>query len=331
MVAVGNDLLYLRVREHSKTWITRRRINGRWRIRTLGHYPDMPVREARAAALDQARESDPNYTTVETLAENWLRDVVELEHKRPHLTRGYVERAVIPDLGSRRVSELTPADIAASVQRYRERGTRAADAVRSVYRSLMTHAVETGIRADNPAAALTRRIAGYRPIARERVLSDDEIRLVWQCEHHNAPVLRFLLLTGLRIAEAQKGHRKGERWIVPAEISKNSKAHWVHLTKSASDQLPLPRCTATNIQQWTKRLCIKHEIDPAFTPHDCRRTAATRMANAGIEPFIVERALNHTLQGVMGVYNRATYEDERIAAAKALEREILAVADKASR
>jgi len=44
------------------------------------------------------------------------------------------------------------------------------------------------------------------------------------------------------------------------------------------------------------------------------------MNGNGLQPFIVERILNHTMEGVMAVYNRAEYEQERIEAAETLER-----------
>jgi integrase len=324
LIAAG-DGLFLNVRRSSKTWIIRRRTAGKMRVQTLGKYPTLGAKEARAAALADALKGDLANTTLKELAEDWYTNVVQAEHKRPELMRGYIDRAVIPDLGNRRVVELTPAEIATSIAGYKASGPRAADALRSVYRSILTYAIETGIRSDNPAGALTRRVAGYRPIPRDRVLTDDELRLLWTDSNPNARVIRFQLLTGLRISEAQKGHRQGDRWIVPAALSKNGRAHWVYLTKTALEQLPLPSCTATNIQSWLRRWCARYGIDPAFTPHDARRTAATRMGDAKVAPFIVERVLNHSMQGVMAVYNRAEYVEERIAAAETLDRELLAV------
>ena len=52
---------------------------------------------------------------------------------------------------------------------------------------------------------------------------------------------------------------------------------------------------------------------PHWVPHDLRRTAATQMADLGVLPHVVEKILNHTMQGVMGVYNRHDYfEDCRL-------------------
>ncbi len=49
-------------------------------------------------------------------------------------------------------------------------------------------------------------------------------------------------------------------------------------------------------------------------PHDLRRMCATRLNTLGVLPHITEKILNHTMQGVMAVYNRADYEAERIEA-----------------
>lgn len=321
----AGDRLYLLVRKKSKTWIIRRQGGGKTTTRTLGKWPEMSVRQARALAIEDTLKRSPAQKTVEALVEEFYDEVVVKEHRRPEFMRGYIDRAIIPKLGPRRVVDLSPQDIAAVIQEYRQRGPRSADQLRSTLRTIFTYAVETGIRPDNPVENLTRRVAGYTPEARTRVLTDDEIRRVWSIEHDNGRTLRFLLLTALRISEAQKGEPDGDRWRVVSEISKNGKAHWVYLTESAKAQLPLPACTPTNVQAWLRRWCDNQGIDPRFTPHDLRRTAATRMADAGVPVFIVERVLNHTLEGVMAVYNHAEYADERIEAAAILERVILGI------
>ena len=47
--------------------------------------------------------------------------------------------------------------------------------------------------------------------------------------------------------------------------------------------------------------------------HDIRRTVATKLADLGIAPHIIEQILNHQSghrAGVAGVYNRSSYERE---------------------
>ncbi len=50
---------------------------------------------------------------------------------------------------------------------------------------------------------------------------------------------------------------------------------------------------------------------PAFTIHDLRRTASTLLHEKGWASDVVEKALNHTIGGVHGVYNRAEYSEQR--------------------
>ena len=48
-----------------------------------------------------------------------------------------------------------------------------------------------------------------------------------------------------------------------------------------------------------------------WTAHDLRRTASTLLHEQGWASDVVEKALNHTIGGVRGVYNRAKYEPQR--------------------
>lgn len=58
---------------------------------------------------------------------------------------------------------------------------------------------------------------------------------------------------------------------------------------------------------------------PKFVPHDLRRTVATRLGDTdiGTDPIVIEKILNHQLQGVQGVYNMQEYMEKR---RKALEK-----------
>ena len=58
-----------------------------------------------------------------------------------------------------------------------------------------------------------------------------------------------------------------------------------------------------------QKLDIEH-----FTVHDMRRTARTNMARLGVDRFVAERALNHKLKSVEGIYDRHDYFSERLTA-----------------
>jgi integrase len=51
-----------------------------------------------------------------------------------------------------------------------------------------------------------------------------------------------------------------------------------------------------------------------WVPHDIRRTVATQLNELGVLPHVVEKILNHKMQGVMAVYNKAEYWPERVEA-----------------
>jgi len=331
-LSIGGCLM-LQVRKSSKTWLVRRRINGKTSVTTLGKHPDFNLRQARLEASKLTNAISISTFTVGELVTKYMNEVVNIKHKQPQLTQGYMDRAVLPTLEARKVRDITRPDLVSLIQNYAKRGARTADQLRSNLNKLFSYAVELGHRDDNPMSEVTSRITGYKPNPRDRVLADHEIKDMWawknppkgwQRTEANVCVLRFLLLTGLRISEARKGHQDGDKWIVPKEISKNGKAHWVHLTETAKEQLPLPTCTQTNIQAWLKRQQGEDNSN-RFTSHDLRRTCATRMADNGIEPFIVERVLNHKLEGVMAVYNHAEYEKERIHASQKMEHIVLGI------
>jgi integrase len=62
----------------------------------------------------------------------------------------------------------------------------------------------------------------------------------------------------------------------------------------------------------------KHALDErsgvvGWKIHDLRRSVATRMADLGVQPHIIEQILNHQSghkAGPAGIYNRSSYERE---------------------
>jgi integrase len=80
-------------------------------------------------------------------------------------------------------------------------------------------------------------------------------------------------------------------------------AHSKRLGDAPMEEKSLTRAAARN------QCGLEH-----WTPHDLRRTAATHMNRLGINFIWVEKVLNHKLQGMLKVYNKHPYEDEKRAA-----------------
>jgi integrase len=173
------------------------------------------------------------------------------------------------------------------------------------------------------------------PKARDRVLTDAEIRIFWNaCGAVSEPfsqALKLLLITGCRLSEVSQMRRDelsedGSTWNIPGQRTKNHRPHLVSLpplarsilatVKPISGDFMFTTMGRSPISGWAR---VKSRLDdgmkvPPWRLHDLRRTAATGMAEIGIAPHIVEAALNHlsgVQAGVAGTYNRAAYAQEK--------------------
>jgi integrase len=191
-------------------------------------------------------------------------------------------------------------------------------------------------------------VGTHRPteeITRERVLFDDELALVWRHSGHGdfGAIVRLLILTGQRREEVGGMLRREldlaqGLWRIGADRTKNGLLHEIPLSSHALDIIGLQAASrerelifgsrAGPFQGWSK---AKTALDArilsslreergekaSLVPwrlHDVRRTAATRMADLGILPHVIEAVLNHISghkAGVAGIYNRATYAAEK--------------------
>jgi len=318
--------LFLRVpvgklgsRLNSAAWIVRATHDGRTTKSVIGNWPGMNPEAARKERDRILGIGLGLATTVVEGIQNY-RELV-LDHQRSGWQLEPYLKNLEKHIGTRKLATVKKAEYVTLVQRYgKERGIRSSARYLGAIKGMLDLAVESGHLEISPLAGVTSRITGYKPQARDRVLDNREIRQLWSWKHPNAALLRFLLLTGLRIAEAQKGHQEGDRWIVPAQFSKNGTEHWVHLTSVAKEQLGTPfKVSTTAVQAWVKRHLENAKIDPRWTPHDLRRTAVTRMNEVGVDPFTAERTIGHVLPtAMMVVYNQATYENERVDAMERL-------------
>jgi len=319
--------LYLRIRASgSKVWHVRRLKDGAFLNVRIGKYPDLGLKEARTRAQDVIEGAVDGETSLKSVCDEWFRQRIEKRYKRPKQIRQYIDR-IPAGLLTRPIHDLERIELSRALQNYaKSRGPVGANRLLAILKQVFAYAHKVGYVPDNVLAPLTRDEVGGAELARERVLTDEEIHKLWHADAAHVPLMRFLLLTAQRIGEAQLAEWsaiEGARWNIPAAHSKNGKAQWVSLSRQAlevlagqpADASPIfGGVTNTGVQAWLRRWCEREQIVPAFTPHDLRRTAATRMNEIGVAPHVVEKILNHSMQGVMAVYNKAEYADERVAA-----------------
>ena len=205
------DGLNIRVRPNgTKTWVIRRKRGGKTTTETIGEFPEMDCIAARKTFAN--RSFSPNLTrmTFGELLDEWYSRRIEPRYRSTKNIKVYVNRAKT-EFGAVVLSRLAGAQMVRWLQKYAESGPVAANRCASALKLALNYAEECGYIERNPLRSVTLRVIGGEEKTRDRHLTDDEIRAVWASGHK---LLRLLLLTGLRISEAQQGYQDGDRFCV---------------------------------------------------------------------------------------------------------------------
>jgi integrase len=321
-----------------RSWTFHYTLDKRRRL-TFGAYPAISLSSARTRA-DEAHAAvatghDPHLTASET-----LRDICELYMEREgaklrtaEWRKRLLDRHVYPTLGSRPIAEIRRSEIVRLLDRIEEEsGSTMATQTLAVIRKVMNwHAT----RSDDFRSPIVRGMARTKPSerARERVLTDDEIRKIWAVNNGVfGSYLRFLLLTAARRNEASEmewTEVAGGVWTLPAARNKTGLDLVRPLSRAAREIIEAqPKGGAfvfttdygTPIKSFSN---FKLKFDKAsgtqdWTLHDLRRTARSLMSRAGVPSDHAERCLGHVIGGVRGVYDRHEYHREKAEAYEAL-------------
>ena len=233
------------------------------------------------------------------------------------------------------------------------RPNRVYELIRSVYRWALSRDI---IQLD-PTAGMRPSLKKERP--RERALSPAEVKQFWD-RLENTPLtkglqlaLKLALVTAQRIGEVSNIEKSELAldgptpvWSLPGERSKNREGHRIplvplavsliaeakalsgdsrYLFPSPKDDVPIGAGAATKGMQ---RARPKFGL-PDFRVHDLRRTAATGMAEAGINPHTISLVLNHisAQKGTItsAVYVKYSYDKEKREALEVWGRRLAAI------
>jgi integrase len=369
----------------AKSFAVRYRYAGQPRKLTLGAFPALSLETARVlgakalraaaegrdpAAEKLAAKGDAKRAATEAirdrrdLFENVAREFIERHAMKNNRESTWRETArilglrpapndpnllveiggdVMPAWKGRKIQEITKRDVIALLDGVNDRGSPImANRVLSAVRKLFNWCVARDVIQVSPCTLVT---PPSPERSRDRVLSDDELRMVWNAAEGEGwpfgPLVKLLILTGQRLAEV--GEMRWDEldlanklWTLPAERVKNGVRHEVPLSDSAIDIIAsLPRIKTTKGFVFTTRRDAavsgysraKDSLDAAirvaaagapvvehWTFHDLRRTMASGMARLGIQLPVIEKVLNHTsgsFRGVVGVYQRHSFSDEK--------------------
>jgi integrase len=247
-----------------------------------------------------------------------------------------IRRHLLPAWGNRPLDELRRRDLTAVLDPIVAAGRmQAAHKLREVAIRVINWAIDRGDLDVNflATASRGRRRAGIlRRTRRDRVLTNDEIRALWEaCDAAGEPfgsLIRLTLLLGQRREEiaamewAELDLDAG-LWVIPASRYKTSIEHAVPLPSFAADLIRrLPKVCdrfvfssspGTHFSGFSKS---KARLDALsgiadWRIHDLRRTVRTGLAGLRVDPDIAERVIGHVIGGVRGVYDRHAYFDEK--------------------
>ena len=319
---------------------------SRLRKYTIGPYGRITLPMARAQAqkifaarldgrdpAEEKRQSRRRLVVdrIDDLVETFIQERVSQTRTARRITN-LLRRDVIAHWGAKSIHEIKKRDVSDLVTEISHRNAHAAYRLLKTLKTFFRWCVGRAIIDFSPAEGVQ---SNFRDVSRDRVLTDHELAAVIQGARQMpwpyGGIVEFLALTGQRREEVAqlRGHEidsQGRTWSMPAERSKNNRAHIVHLSEPAwaiisghfgePDAYVFGTSRGKNFQAFAKgkraldRLCQV----TGWRLHDLRRTVVSGMARLGVPPHVADKILNHqsgTISGVAAVYQRHEFLAER--------------------
>lgn len=334
-----------------RSFVVLYRYNGLKRRMTLGTYPVVTLADAREKARQALADAndgkDPAIErkrvrkglSIEELAEQYIEKHAKPKKRSWKKDRSYLNNSVLPKFGRWKAEDLTKTDLLEMLEEKGRTAPITANRTFEVVRKMYNWANAREIISHNPCGGLGKL---FKETSRERVLSAEEIHLVWWAidslgsGDEGSAAFKLLMLTGQREMEVVKMSWgdigwTDRIWTIPVDDSKNQKAHVVPLSAAAIDILkklyagrrskvwafPQEREDKPRARSWleTRINWIREDCGVRdFTIHDIRRTISTNLAALGTSDKVIDMILNHVDSSVGGIYNRYRYLAEKRAA-----------------
>lgn len=302
----------LRIGKFRKTWTV---MIGADRQRiTLGHYPQMTVKEARKLAHAHLAQS-PHLHTGPLFGETIERFIAQ--HLQPNTkpsSAKVIERLLrhhFSHFANRKLLEITAREIAQYLQALHETPTEANQAHRAI-KLLYSWTASQFLIDINPLASLK---PPFKTESRDRTLTDDELHAVLTHDKNKVFQIMLKLLAHTAQRRQQIGALKwqniqGDTLHWTKDEMKGNRPHTLPITPAIKQLLQVPAGTTylfagdSPYSSWSKHLAPIQKSMAHFTAHDLRRTTATNMRRLGISPSTVEFILHHAKPKVAGIYDR---------------------------
>jgi integrase len=306
------------------------------------------------ARLRIAQGADPRgeKRAQKAAAANTLASVVARYYSSPDVKKlasaghshAMISRNVLDEFGSRPIADIKRSEL---LSLYDEivvaRGERTADATLRILGRVFNW---WQLRDPDEAfrSPIVRGMSKYKPAqhARKRILSDDEIRKLYDaCMKLGiyGQMLWFKLLTAARLREVSEmtfDEVRDSVWRLPASrnkigedlvrpLSKAALALWDALPRVAGVNYPFSLGVASfnSFSRFKRVLDAAVQFEQPFVVHDLRRTARSLLSRIGINSDVAELCLGHKLKGlVRQSYDLHPYFTEKAHAFEALAAEL---------
>lgn len=281
---------------------------------TLGHYPAISLAKARELARDRLAEDRLSRHPAQTMTFEAARALyfkLHVPSMRPGSQR-QVERVLFKrfkPVEKKKLADLTASQLAACIDPIASQSER-----HTAYlycNSFLRWAYRREFLEANP---LSRLKCPPAVPPRERVLSNAELISIWRCTaFHGAfgSYVRLLIVSAQRKSQwlnFKPEYIQGDVVTFPGMFMKSGKPHSIPLTPLMRSLIPEEFKHWDDIRK--RRVIQKQTGTSGWHFHDLRRTTATKMADLGVPPHVIERLLSHAMPGVGARYNRASYMTE---------------------
>lgn len=321
-------------------------------------------RIVKALELTEKQEA----STVAAAFTEWYQNNVADKRASAHESWRSIELHVLPKLGKLPLNQVTLHHWLGIIEPLAKKSPAMSVRVLTQCRQMLRWAVRRRIVKDNPLLSITAKHDLHVTKGKgERALSDDELALLFEyfeyggrMDPKNLLFMKLCLLYGCRNGELRKAKKSdfdfGRRvWTVPPENRKTGKgtnkpmlrpipqefdddikqlmslSAGEYLVPLAGSDKPLSSSASLSLPYRVMQWARKHKSIEMehWSLHDLRRTARTNFGKLCNNPVVPEKMLDHTLPGMMQVYDQGDYLPEQMVAYQAWHRKLMIIAGKA--
>jgi len=329
---------YLRITPngHKSYWAVARDPSGKQHWQLIGPADSMKIDDARDKARKVIRAiraavggDITKDSSFEGVAMDWFeRHVVKNNLRTQRNMKNYLTKYIIPAFAGMEFVDVRRKHITALLDQIEDKhGVRQSDCGLTLLSSICTWYAK---RDEDYLSPIVRGMKREKKNDRDRVLTDSEIRTIWnEADGLLGNFTKFALLTGQRrdkLLTMRYDDVRNGVWHIQTEEREKGNGEELKLPTVALEVLanqkkicPGPRVfdtPITSLRNLKLRFDRQHTLD-LWWFHDLRRTSRTLMAAAGVPDVTAELILGHVQRGVQAIYNRHAYFEEK---ADALER-----------